>query len=484
MELQRKNSKSKVVDRDRKAGTERKNGQITQGDQRVQGGQKIQKEQKNHRMQGDHRNQKDQRNQMNLRMQGELDERKKNRQEDKNQQETKKQQEAKKQQNMKAAAKICPAARKCGGCQWLSKPYEQQLQEKNHWIKEKLQDFCSVEPILGMKNPKQYRYKVHAVFGEDNRHNPISGTYREGSHEIVPIDSCLLENKKADAIIVSIRKLLKSFKIRPYLEDRGQGLLRHVLVRVGYQTGEIMVVLVLASQILPGKKNFVKALRELHPEITTMIINVNPKPTTMVLGDREEVIFGKGYIEDILCEKKFRISPKSFYQVNPVQAQVLYQKALSMAKLKPDDVVIDAYCGTGTIGILASQAVKKVIGVELSKEAVMDARINAKQNNTDNVKFYVGDAGEFLTAMAEDGDGADVVFLDPPRKGCSEAFLSALCQLKPSRILYISCNPITQATDMAYLAKNGYRAEKGVAVDMFPFTNHVETVVLMSRKDT
>jgi 23S rRNA (uracil1939-C5)-methyltransferase len=376
----------------------------------------------------------------------------------------------------------CPVAKKCGGCQWLYKPYQVQLQEKNQWIKEKLQNFCPVEPIIGMENPKHYRDKVHAVFGEDRSHNPISGTYKEGTHEIVPVDSCLLENRKADAIIVSIRKLLKSFKIRPYIEDKGQGLLRHVLVRVGHYTGEIMVVLVLTSPMLPGKKNFIKALREQHPEITTILLNVNDKHTTMVLGEREEVLYGKGYIEDTLCGMRFRISPKSFYQVNPVQAQVLYQKALSMAQLHKDDVVIDAYCGTGTIGILASKSVKKVIGVELNKDAIKDARQNAKQNDVKNVEFYVGDAGAFMSGMAKEGEKVDVVILDPPRKGCGEVLLGALSELKPARILYISCNPISQATDMEYLVKRGYKVKKAGAVDMFPFTNHVETVVMMERR--
>jgi 23S rRNA (uracil1939-C5)-methyltransferase len=376
----------------------------------------------------------------------------------------------------------CPVAKKCGGCQWLYKPYPIQLQEKNQWIKEKLQNFCQVEPIIGMENPKHYRDKVHAVFGEDRSHNPISGTYKEGTHEIIPVDSCLLENRKADAIIVSVRKLLKSFKIRPYIEDKGQGLLRHVLVRVGHYTGEIMVVLVLTSPMLPGKKNFIKVLREQHPEITTILLNINDKHTTMVLGEREEVLYGKGYIEDTLCEMRFRISPKSFYQVNPVQAQVLYQKALSMAQLRKDDVVIDAYCGTGTIGILASKSVKKVIGVELNKDAIKDARQNAKQNDAKNVEFYVGDAGAFMSGMAKESEKVDVVILDPPRKGCGEVLLGALSELKPARILYISCNPISQATDMEYMVKRGYKAKAAAAVDMFPFTNHVETVVVLSRR--
>ena len=384
----------------------------------------------------------------------------------------------------KSVQSPCPVAAKCGGCKWIHKPYKEQLALKEKWVSELLQPFCKTEPIIGMDEPMYYRNKVHAVFGEDRRHNIISGIYEEGTHNIVPVDSCMIENQKADAIIVSIRELLKSFKIRPYNEDTGYGLLRHVLIRTGYATGQIMVVLVLGSPVMPSKNNFVKALLKLHPEITTVVVNVNNRNTSMILGDKEQVIYGKGYIEDELCGKTFRISPKSFYQVNPVQTQKLYGKALELAALTGKETVVDAYCGTGTIGLIASDKAGKVIGVELNQDAVKDARINAKRNNVSNIQFYQNDAGKFMVQMAsQEGKGAiDVVFMDPPRAGSDEAFMSSVVKLSPKRVVYVSCNPETLARDLAYFKKNGYEAKEAWAVDMFPFTSHCESVVKLERK--
>lgn len=379
-------------------------------------------------------------------------------------------------------SKVCPVSRKCGGCKWIEKPYEEQLQRKEEELRRLLRPFVKTEPMIGMENPRHYRNKVHAVFGEDRRHNIISGTYEAGSHDIVPLDKCMIENEKADEIILSIRKLLPSFKIKPYNEDSGYGLLRHVLIRTGHATGEIMVVLVLVSPILPSKKNFVKALCKLHPEITTIVLNVNDRRTSMVLGEQEHVIYGKGYIEDILCGKTFRISPRSFYQVNPVQTEKLYRKALEYAGLHGTETVLDAYCGTGTIGMIVSDKAKQVIGVELNAGAVKDARINAMQNNILNIQFYQNDAGRFLTEMAEQQARLDVLFMDPPRSGSDEAFLGSVVKLKPEKIVYISCNPQTLVTNLRYLVKKGYQVKKGAGVDMFPFTESIEAVVQLTRK--
>ena len=383
-----------------------------------------------------------------------------------------------KQENGKKKS-ICPVASKCGGCQGIEKDYQEQLQAKATRFRKLMEPYGRPEPIIGMEQPTHYRNKVHAVFGEDRKHNPISGIYEEKSHRIVPVDSCLIENQKADEIIVSIRGLLRSFKIRPYNEDTGYGLLRHVLVRTGHMTGQIMVVLVLSSPIMPSKNNFVKALLKLHPEITTVIINVNDRNTSMVLGDREQVIYGKGYIEDVLCGKTFRISPKSFYQVNPVQTEKLYGKALEFAGLTGKETVLDAYCGTGTIGMIASDRAAKVIGVELNPDAVRDARNNAKGNQIKNIQFYQNDAGRFLLEMAEQDAKLDVLLMDPPRSGSSEEFLSAVVRIKPERVVYISCNPETLIRDLKYLTKKGYRVMRSVAIDMFPFTEHCECVVMM-----
>lgn len=380
----------------------------------------------------------------------------------------------------KADTSICPVAKKCGGCKWINKPYTEQLQAKEKMFRELMKPFCKPEPVIAMKNPRNYRNKVHAVFGEDRKHNIISGIYEAKSHKIVPVDRCLIENEKADEIIVSIRGLLKSFKIRPYNEDTGYGLLRHVLIRTGHVTGQIMVVLVLSSPVMPSKNNFVKALLQLHPEITTIVVNVNNRNTSMVLGDKEQVIYGKGYIEDVLCGKTFRISPKSFYQVNPAQTERLYNKALEYADLKGRETVVDAYCGTGTIGIIASDKAGKVIGVELNKDAVRDAEINAKSNGIKNIQFYKNDAGKFLVEMAEQQVKVDVVLMDPPRAGSNEAFLSSIVRMKPEKVVYVSCNPETLVRDLKYLTKHGYQVRKAVGGDMFPFTESLEAVCLLT----
>lgn len=377
---------------------------------------------------------------------------------------------------------LCPMSKQCGGCQWIDVPYDEQLARKQERLTKLLKPYVKPEKVIGMEQPFHYRNKVHASFGM-SRKGPVSGIYKAGSHEIVPVDSCLIENEKADAIIVTIRSLLRSFKIKTYDEDKGYGLLRHVLVRIGHNSGEILVVLVLASPILPSKNNFVKALRKEHPEITTVVVNVNDRRTSMVLGEKEQVIYGKGYITDTLCGKTFRISPKSFYQVNATQTEVLYRQAMEYAGLTGKETVLDAYCGTGTIGMIASDKAKQVIGVELNKDAVRDAVLNAKTNQVKNIRFYQQDAGKFMVEMAEQGAKVDVVFMDPPRAGSDEAFLGSVVKLSPKKIVYVSCNPETLARDLGYLTKHGYKAQKAVGVDMFAMTEELETVVLLQRKD-
>lgn len=381
-----------------------------------------------------------------------------------------------------AEHKLCPVSAKCGGCQWINIDYKEQTEVKANRFRRLMEPYCRPEKLIAMEEPAHYRNKVHAAFGEDRRHNAISGIYEEKSHRIVPVDSCLIENEKADQIIVSIRGLLKSFKIRPYNEDMGYGLLRHVMVRVGHATGQIMVVLVLTSPVMPSKNNFVKALRQFHPEITTIVVNVNDRDTSMVLGEKEQVIYGRGYIEDRICGMTFRISPRSFYQVNPVQTEKLYAKAMEYAGLTGKETVLDAYCGTGTIGLIAAGRAREVIGVELNRDAVRDAVSNAKRNGISNIHFYQNDAGRFLLEMAEQSAKIDVLFLDPPRSGSDEAFLNAVARIGPGRIVYISCSPETLVRDLQVLGKKGYKPEKCVAVDMFPFTESLEAVVALRRK--
>ena len=293
----------------------------------------------------------------------------------------------------------------------------------------------------------------------------------------------MTEDVTADKIIVAVRKMLKSFKLTTYDEDKQRGFLRHILVKRGFATNEVMLVLVTGTPVFPSKNNFVKAITKQFPEIKTVVQNINPYRTNLVLGDVQKVLYGKGYIEDILCGCKFRISPKSFYQINPVQTEVLYNKAIEFANLKGKETVLDTYCGIGTIGIVAAKhGAGEVIGVELNKDAVKDAVQNARANNLKNIRFYQGDAGEFMEAVAEESEKPDVVFMDPPRAGSDEKFLSSLIKMSPKTVVYISCNPETLARDLAYIDKNStYKIQKIQPVDMFPHTAHIETVVLLSK---
>lgn len=376
----------------------------------------------------------------------------------------------------------CPVAKRCGGCIYQGISYEEQLKLKEKQVRKLLKDICPVEPIIGMEHPYHYRNKVNAAFSRLKDGTIISGVYEEGTHRVVPVESCLIEDEKADAIIRDIRGLVKSFKIKIYNENSGIGLLRHVMVRRGFTSNEIMVVLVAVSPVFPSKNNFVKALRKLHPDITTVVLNINDKNTSMVLGERNITLYGKGYIEDQLCGCTFRLSPSSFYQVNPVQTEKLYTKAIEMAGLAGKERVLDAYCGIGTIGLIASKNAGEVIGVELNKDAVRDAVTNAKRNDIENVRFFQGDAGQFMVGMAARDEHIDVVFMDPPRAGSDEAFLSSVVKLRPDRVVYISCNPETLARDLKYLGKKGYEVKRAVPVDLFGWTSHVETAVLLVRK--
>ena len=375
----------------------------------------------------------------------------------------------------------CPYFKKCGACQMIDTPYDKQLRQKHVHVAELLEPYTRVAAFVGMEEPEHYRCKVHAVFTHDKKGNPLSGIYREGTHDVVPIDSCLLEDQKADAIITTIRGMLKSFKIKTYDEDNGFGLLRHVLIRIGKNTGEIMVVLVTVSPIFPSKNNFVKALLKEHPEITTIVLNVNDKQTSMILGDKEKAMYGPGFIYDTCCGMKFKISPKSFYQVNPVQQEVLYNTAIEMAELKGDEVALDCYSGVGTIGLIASPHVKEVISVELNPDAVKDAKINAKINNVSNITFYENDATRFMQQMADSGDKADLVFMDPPRSGSTPEFIESMINLSPDKIVYISCSPDSLARDLELITKGGYKVKKAIPVDMFPFTRSIEMVTLLTK---
>ncbi|MCD7827915.1 MAG: 23S rRNA (uracil(1939)-C(5))-methyltransferase RlmD [Clostridiales bacterium] len=376
---------------------------------------------------------------------------------------------------------LCPTAGKCGGCQLQNMDYDRQLKFKQAKVVKLLGKYVHVSPIIGMDNPYHYRNKVSAAFGTTRSGMIISGVYQSNTHTIVKTDRCMIEDEISDEIILSIRYLIRSFKLTVYNEHTQKGFLRHVLVRRGFKTGEIMVVLVTSTPLFPSKNRFLEELLKAHPNITTVVQNINNKFTSMVLGDSEKILYGSGYIEDELCGCKFRISSKSFYQINPVQTEKLYNLAVDFAELNGSETVIDAYCGVGTIGITVSKHAAAVVGTELNSDAVRDAKTNAKINKIDNIRFYAEDAGEFMEKLAENGEKADVVFTDPPRAGCSGKFLKALVKLSPKKIVYISCDPETQARDIRFLTENGYKVKKCQPVDMFPHTKHVETVVLLTK---
>ena len=425
----------------------------------------------------------------------------------------------------------CPYFKKCGGCRYIDLIYEDQLKKKEQTVHRFLKDIAEsqkikIEKIVGSEHPYNYRNKVHSVFGRDNRNKIIRGIYSEDSHKVVDVKGCLLEDKKADEIIEEVKRLLPSFKYKVYDEDTGFGWLRHVLVRCGRVNhgaqntvnrrtvsvidSQYILVLVTASVPFPGKNNFVKAIREKFPEITTIVQNINDKRTSMVLGERNIVCYGKGYIEDELLGLKFRISPNSFYQVNLYQTPKLYTKALEFAgfdcrKTSNSDhsytdenigisdiqeqknktkTVIDAYCGTGTIGMCMAPYANKVIGIELNASAVKDAAYNAKNNGIKNIEFVKADATvwmkEYQGKLKEKSDDY-ILVMDPPRNGSTEEFIASVSNSGIKDIVYISCNPETLARDLRSFIKKKYVLKKIAPFDMFPWTDHVETVCYLTK---
>lgn len=376
----------------------------------------------------------------------------------------------------------CKYYGQCGGCQLQHMSNEAQNKFKQSQVEDLMSPYGKVNKILAMNDPYFYRNKIHSTFAFTKGRQVIAGFYKENTHDVINIEKCIIQDSKADEIISTIKGLMRSFKMRPFDEDTGQGFLRHVLIKRGFATDQIMVVLVTSTKVFPGKNNYIKALRKVHPEISTILMNINNRKTSVVLGNEEVILYGRGYIEDVLCGVRFQISAKSFYQVNPLQTEVLYNKAIEMAKLSGEETVIDAYCGIGTIGLIISSKVKEVIGVELNSDAVKDAIKNAKNNNIKNAYFHNEDAGEFMVKLANENKKVDLVIMDPPRAGSDENFLSSLVKLSPEKVVYISCNPITQERDLRYMVKNGYVVKEIQPVDMFPQTNHIECVVLIEKE--
>lgn len=370
----------------------------------------------------------------------------------------------------------------CGGCTMLSVPYSEQLKKKQKTVNKLLGKFGQVSPIIGMEEPWRYRNKVISTFTMGKDKKLSSGIYVQGTHKVLPVQSCYLHNEALDEAVEAVRKAAKFCKYQAYDEDRHTGLIRHVLVRHSLLKDEILVVLVTAAQILPGSKNFVNKVRELCPKITTVVQNINPRSTSAVLGDKEKILYGKGFIVDELCGVKFRIAASSFYQINPIQTEKLYNTAIKAAGLNGKQSILDAYCGVGTIGLSAAKSAKSVIGVELNKSAVQCAIQNVRENGVKNAKFICEDATKFILKMAAGNEKVDVVFMDPPRAGSTPEFLDAVSRMKPQKIVYISCNPETQKRDVELLAKKGWKVDLIQPFDLFPHTDHIENICVLSCK--
>lgn len=377
---------------------------------------------------------------------------------------------------------LCPYAKKCGGCSLQNLPYPQQLKHKQARIIKLLGSYCHVNGIIGMEDPLHYRNKVQRAFDFRNG-RAVCGIYHSASKKILPVRECLLEDELCFRIANTVSRLCDRFGTKIFDPKSQKGFFRHVLVRRCFFTGETMAVLVSAKGEFLKKQEFCHELTKAHPEITTVVWNINDTVTPLFLGSKSEVLYGSGFVTDMLCGLRFRIAPHSFYQINPVMAEVLYGKVREFVQPKGDETVIDAYCGTGTIGLCLARDVKKVLGIELSEAAVEDARFNAVQNGIKNASFVCGDAGKYLSSIAAEKEAVpDVVITDPPRAGCSREFLDSLIALAPKKVIYVSCNPETLSRDLFVLKKGGFKVKKIQPVDMFPWTGHVETVVCLTRQ--
>ena len=380
----------------------------------------------------------------------------------------------------------CNTYKRCGGCNLRHVKYEETLKMKqnavqslvNKTLKNKLQ----IKETVGMENPLHYRNKAQYPIGINKKGEPVIGVFANRTHEVIPIDNCLIQNKKSEEIAKFIIEFIKEKNISIYDEKKGKGLVRHIVTKVGIKTGEIMCVIVINGHKIPNENELVENLKTRYPEIKAIVKNINMKNTNVILGQENINLYGNGYIEDILGEYKFKISPLSFYQVNPVQAEKLYNLGVSMAEITKNDVVFDLYCGIGTISLFMSKFAKKVYGIEIVEEAVKMAKENAQNNNVSNTEFFAGDVEIVLDDLINNkGLKADVVMFDPPRKGLDKKSIDNILNIRPKKIVYISCNPATLIRDLADF-ENEYDIKTIIPVDMFPFTSHVECVSVLHRK--
>lgn len=381
----------------------------------------------------------------------------------------------------------CSCARQCGGCQIQALSYQRQLQFKEEKVRNVLEriggfEKIPLQPIIGMENPYRYRNKAQFPIGTDREGRPIAGFYAGRTHTIIPQEDCVLGVRENKAILEVILGFMEEFSIPAYREEEGSGLVRHVLIRYGFATKEIMVCVVINGDRLPKAEILAERLSDIAG-MTSISINKNKRRTNVILGEEVEVIWGRPFIEDVLDGVRYQISPLSFYQVNPVQTKVLYEKALQYAGLHGTETVWDLYCGIGTISLFLARQAGKVYGVEIVPQAIEDARRNAALNGMENVEFMVGKAEEILPEKYEkEGVSADVIVVDPPRKGCDPELLDTMLQIRPKRIVYVSCDPATLARDLKLLCAGGYKLQKVQPVDQFPHSVHVENVCLLLRK--
>ncbi|SHH19685.1 23S rRNA m(5)U-1939 methyltransferase [Caloranaerobacter azorensis DSM 13643] len=380
----------------------------------------------------------------------------------------------------------CKISYACGGCQIQGLDYQEQLKIKTNKVKNDIKKIGHLEDVLihdtlGMDNPYRYRNKAQFPVGRRNKKIAI-GFYKRGSHEIVDTNSCIIQHEVNDKVIKLIKAYMKTYNIKPYDEKTGTGLIRHILTKTAFKTGDVMVVIITNGEKLPYKDKLIEILKSNITNLKSVIQNINTKKTNVILGDKTNVLFGTKKIIDYIGDLKFNISAKSFFQVNPVQTEVLYNKALEYAKLEGNEIVFDLYCGIGTISLFLAQKAKKVYGIEVVKEAIVDAMENARINGIENVEFYEGTAEEIFPKLYNHGIKADVVVVDPPRKGCDKKVLDTIVKMSPKRVVYVSCNPSTLARDLKYLDEKGYKTIEIQPVDMFPHTMHIETVVLIEKK--
>ncbi|CAK4865852.1 unnamed protein product [Aphanomyces euteiches] len=398
----------------------------------------------------------------------------------------------------------CEIYKQCGGCQLQHLSYEGQLKYKRQMVVDSLERIGKlavrhdggaqglgqeqkqgiiVHPTLGMSDPWRYRNKAQVPIAQVDG-NLVGGFYAQGSHRIIDMDTCLIQHENNDEVIRRVKAISREMGISAYDEATHKGLLRHVVVKIGVRTGEIMLVLVTNGETIPHVETLIMKIRHKIPNVKSICHNVNREKTNVIFGNRTSVLWGAEFIHDYIGDIKFEISARSFYQVNPIQTEVLYQKALDYAGLTGKEIVIDAYCGIGTISLFLAKNARHVYGVEIVGEAIADARRNAKLNDLRNVSFAVGKAEEIIPAWRADGIVPDVIVVDPPRKGCEPELLETMLEMRPKRIVYVSCNPATLARDLSRLVEGGYVVTEAQPVDMFPHTVHVESVVLLVRNNT